>query len=78
MEDQQYILTECTFTANNQTYITYGIALVVVSDESTVMIESIPDLSRDKERIQNLARLCTKLHLSPIHLTDVVADFLAE
>ena len=78
MEDQQYILIESTFTANNKKHTAYGIALAVVSDESTVVIESIPDLSQDKERIQNLAKLCTELHLSPIHLTDVVADFLAE
>jgi hypothetical protein len=78
MEDQQYILIESTFTVNNKKHTAYGIALAVVSDESTVMIESIPDLSQDKERIQNLAKLCTELHLSPIHLTDVVADFLAE
>ena len=78
MEDQQYILIESTFTANNRKYNSYGIALVVTYDESTVMIESIPDLSQDKERIQHLAKLCTELHLSPIHLADVVADFLAE
>ena len=78
MEDQQYILIESTFTVNNRKHTTYGIALVVVYDESTVMIESIPDLSQDKERVLHLAELCTELHLSPIHLEDVVADFLAE
>lgn len=78
MEVQQYILIENIYSGNGIEYTTYGIALADISDGCTVIIEAIPDLSPDKSRIRRLAELCTELHLSPLHLADVVGDFLAE
>ena len=78
MEEQQYILIESNYTVNGIEYTTYGIALADISDGCAVIIEAIPDLAPDRERTSRLAGLCTELHLSPLHLADVVDDFLAE
>ncbi|MBQ7931702.1 MAG: hypothetical protein IJ334_11880 [Clostridia bacterium] len=78
MEEQQYILIESNYTVNGIGYTTYGIALADITDGCAVIIEAIPDLSPDRERTSRLAGLCTELHLSPLHLADVVDDFLAE
>lgn len=78
MEDQLYILIESSYTVDGVGYTTYGIALADISDGCAVIIEAIPDLSPDRERVSRLAQLCTELHLSPLHLDDVVDDFLAE
>ena len=58
--------------------ITYGIALVSQTDGQSIILQSIPDLSPDRERVEQFVRRCTELQLSPLHLNDAVEDFLAE
>lgn len=36
----------------------------------------IEDISTEKEKIEKLVRLCNELDLDPIHIHDVVEDFL--
>ena len=78
METEQYIWIESSYSANGVLYTTYGIAYADFSDGVPVILETIPDLSTNKERVRQLVKLCTKLQLSPIHLHDVIDDFLAE
>ena len=46
-------------------------------DGVTTVLESISDLSSDIEPIERLVKVCNNLQLGPIHLQDVVTDFLA-
>ncbi len=78
MEEHLYILTETSCTVNGVMSTTYGIALAEIQDGQAVIIESVPDLSADRERVHKFADMCTKLNLSPEQLSDVVDDFLAE
>ena len=78
MKTHQYILIESSYIVNGIRYNTYGIAHADVSDGCAVILKAIPDLSPNKERVCRLAELCTKLCLSPMHLADIVDDFLAE
>ena len=48
---------------------TYGI-----SNET----RQIKDISVDKEKVERLVSLCNSLNLSPMHLDDVVEDFLTD
>ena len=57
---------------------TYGIALVARADGRQIVLQSIPDLSPDRERVAQFVRRCADLQLSPLHLDDAAADFLAE
>jgi hypothetical protein len=41
-------------------------------------VASVRDISNNKTRIEQLADLFNRIELSPIHLNDVIADFLAE
>ncbi len=41
-------------------------------------IANISPLSHDKRKVEHLANLCTEQKLDPIHLPDVVADFLRD
>lgn len=70
----KYIMIETKYDS----YRTYGIALADFSAEVPVIVKSVPDLSSDKERVYRFTVLCTRLELSPLHLADVVDDFLAE
>jgi len=41
-------------------------------------IANISPLSHDKRKVEHLANLCTEQKLDPIHLPDVVTDFLRD
>ena len=66
---QQTLLSE-----DNDAYVTYGISVRTVEDE----IAFVSDVSTEFEEVQRLAALCTEQELDPLHLMDVVEDFLAE
>lgn len=50
-------------------YCTYGIQI------GEILVE---DISLNRENLENLVSLMNKENLSPIHLMDVIEDFLAE
>jgi hypothetical protein len=55
----------------------FGIAAVEEYDGITTILESISDVSSDIDAIERLVEVCNNLQLDPIHLQDVVSDFLA-
>lgn len=69
----QYILVEEEITNEDiGTYTSYGIELRYGEE----IIDRISDIDTDREGVENLCKLCNKLKLSPIHLKDVVEDYL--
>ena len=71
MRDYDYALTE---TAGRSAY---GIALRIRGEGGWQTLCTVEDLSSDKEAAAQLAERCRRLQLSPVHLMDVVEDFLA-
>ncbi|MBQ9086459.1 MAG: hypothetical protein IJY47_04660 [Clostridia bacterium] len=61
---------------NDCTQASYGIE--VYEGETGVLITSICDISCNRQRVVRLADQCNRLALSPIHLRDVIEDFLLE
>lgn len=55
-------------------YVTFGIA--VYSGKEEVM--RVRDVSTDLDAVRDLAERCTSGELAPVHLFDVIEDFLAE
>lgn len=53
-------------------YVSYGIC--VYSDGKLVLC--VPDVVTDSERAEKLVCLCNGCGLDPIHLADVIEDFL--
>lgn len=65
-----YTLNQSTVTDEDEgLHITYGI-----SHNDTM----IKDVSIDKVKVEKLITLCNELDLSPIHIYDVVEDFLVD
>lgn len=58
--------------------ISYGIALTEKVDDRTIILRTISDISLLKNAVEQLVKLCNELYLDPIHLDDVIEDFLAE
>ena len=72
-----YIVVQSMYKNGDITRIGFGIAAVEEYDGVTTILESTSDLSSDIEPIERLVELCNDLQLDPIHLQDVVTDFLA-
>ena len=66
---------QCT-SGTYESVQTFGIALFAKRENCSVLIKAIPDLSTDQIAVEKLAYLCNELQLDPIHLDDVLDDFL--
>ncbi len=73
MNAVKYIVTEQT--TGSQT--TYGISAYDTLSAQTI-IASVTDITADKEKLEGLVELCNREGLSPIHLYDVIEDFLCD
>ena len=65
-----YTLTKKTVTVEGKEYTVYGIRY---NDDFFA-----DDVSSDKSKVEKLVMDCNRYSLDPIHLYDVIEDFLAE
>lgn len=65
-----YFLTKKTITVENGEYTVYG---MMYNDELRV-----DDISTDVQKVRTLVDSCNSHSLDPIHMFDVVEDFIAE
>lgn len=69
-----YILCRETYKSKRSERITYGIA--AYAEDKQTCITKLHDITSDKKALAELVSLCNRLQLSPIHLHDVIEDFL--
>ena len=55
---------------------TYGIALAEICDDIMMVIDSVADISINKEDVENLVCKLNKLDLEPLFLRDAIHEFL--
>ncbi len=67
----KYSLIQNNHESHNSPHTTYGICVT----DGVRVIEEIPDISPNREQVNELVSLCNRLKLSSIHLHDVVEDF---
>lgn len=74
-----YGLIEEKYNCGGQSRVSYGIAAYSDAevDGSATVVQSVHDVTTDKECLLRLIKDCNGLRLSPVHLCDVVEDFLA-
>lgn len=58
--------------------IAYGLELWQYSCKGEQLLQTIKDLSPDRTAVLLLAMRCTAWQLHPLHLADVIEDFLAQ
>ena len=73
-----YQIIKNTYPNNTVFAHTYGIAFTITYDDCIVVLSAIYDICQDQTAITQLVELCNRLQLDPIHLQDVVDDFLAD
>ena len=70
---ERYTLLEDCVICEGKLHRTYGIA-VMPSEECT--LHEFHDVSTDRIAMERLVEQCNALGLAPIHLKDVIDDFL--
>lgn len=59
-------------------YTAFGIAAQKRAPDGWRQIAFVPDICTNTQQAQRLAQLCTQGQLEPIHLMDVIEDFVAD
>ena len=75
--EYHYVIVDSIIEDPSHSRRCYGIALVSVCEGIPSVLESFLDVSSDREQIQQLVALCNDLKIDPIHLPDVLDDYLA-
>ena len=78
--DITYGITEEIYTLGSDSRTSYGIVAYsnAYTDKTATIVAAVHDITNDKQKLLELVQLCNKLHLSVIHLGDVVEDFLID
>lgn len=78
MNTVTYGISEEIYILKNDRRVSYGIVIYANADEdgTATIIDSIRDITADKEKLAHLVDECNRLELSPIHLRDVIEDFV--
>jgi hypothetical protein len=56
-------------------YVSFGIRVIYATYGIYCEVLRVSDISPDKHNVSELASLCTKAQLRPIHLLDVIEDY---
>lgn len=72
--DCKYILIRSIHSDDIGDRVGFGIAVV---NCECVTFSAAHDLSSDENKVADLVKKCNRLNLSPMHLQDVVEDFLS-
>lgn len=71
----QYSIFEGEYVLEGQAYIGFGILITSITDNE--VIAKLEDVTTSKYELCTLVQLCNDLSLDPIHIYDVVEDFLS-
>ncbi|MBR2908223.1 MAG: hypothetical protein IKJ04_08180 [Clostridia bacterium] len=80
MSSITYGITEEIYSLNGKSRRAYGIAAYADAEQdgTATIIAAVRDVTADKQRLAALVQKCNLLEVSPIHLDDVIEDFLTE
>lgn len=65
-----YIIIPSQITVEGKTHTTYGIGAV----KDNILIDHVPDISTQYNKVKSLVLLCNEENLSPCHLHDIAED----
>ena len=73
-----YSITTEVYSFENDSRTAYGIVAYdhAESNDAPTVLVSFSDVCSDYQKLKELVDLCNRLNLSPIHLYDVLEDFL--
>lgn len=72
----KYVVVKNEYINEDKTRIGYGIAVVEEYDGNVSVLDSVSDICLDVNSVEELAELCNRSKLDPIHFHEVISDFL--
>ena len=80
MNSITYGITEEIYALGENRRVSYGIAAYADAevDSTATILTIVNDITGDRSKLIQLVEMCNRLELSPVHLIDVVENFLAE
>lgn len=73
---QYEIYTETLDDPSIGSYLAYGIVGFEMVNKNRKELIRVSDVLTDKKAVENLIDLCNAEHLDPVHIYDVIEDFL--
>ena len=75
-----YGIVEERYCLNENERVSYGVVVYsnAETDDTATIISSIHDVTSERLKLLTFINLCNGCKLSPIHLQDVIEDFLAD
>ena len=79
MSDITYCVVEERYAMGSKSRLSYGVAAFdsAEKDGLSTIVASIHDITNNKAGLAELVKQCNLLELSPIHLYEVIEDFLS-
>ena len=71
-----YILVQSTYFLQNSLHVGYGVAVVIEDGSDVTVVKTVPNISSDRIAMARFVERCNARHLSPLHLQDVIEDFI--
>ena len=71
-------MEQTLFSCALGSYTAFGIAAQKRVPDGWRQIAFVPDICTTAQLAQRMAQLCTQWQLEPIHLMDVIEDFVAD
>ena len=75
---EYHILSERCSQKDIGTYLSFGIHAFEVTDKHIRAVCCVHDVTTIQSQANDLAELCNRFQLSPIHLKDFIDDYLAK
>ena len=80
MMNVTYAVAEEKYALGEEKRTSYGIVAYANAEQdgTATIVTSVRDITSDNHRLIKLVDDCNRLELSPLHLPDVVEDFLSD
>jgi len=76
MNKYKYMINEKLIRIDNVSRISYGIDIFEIAEGTPILLFRINDISTDKTTVEELAKKCSSLNASPIHIFEIIEDIL--
>lgn len=73
---KEYVVIQNTYYYSTFTHTSYGIALAELCDDTPVVLQSVPDISKNREKVQMITDCFNKHGLDPIHFMEAIYVFI--
>lgn len=76
MSAQSYVIVESTYYLREQIRICYGTALIEEDGADVTILQTVSDISPDRQHVSAFVALCNRLHPSKETFAELLEQFI--